>query len=136
MTIDVSDVSARRTRLTHRVSFLLLLSLAVFPVLPAGASVWMPQSASAKAKQDYALIYGTVWGPDGRRVPGVPVKIRRASDKKAKWDLVSDNSGDFAQRVPVGTQDYVIEAEIKVPKGQPKPQITVHIDDFNPMFLK
>ena len=37
--------------------------------------------------------------------------------------------GEFAQRVPVGAQDYVIQADIKLPKGQTKPEITVHIDD-------
>lgn len=80
-------------------------------------------------KKDYALIYGTVWGPDDRPVGGIPIKIRRASDKKAKWDLISDKNGEFAQRVPVGAQDYVIQAEVKTPKGQAKPEITVHIDD-------
>jgi hypothetical protein len=42
---------------------------------------------------------------------------------------VSDRNGEFAQRVPAGGQDYVIQANIKMPKGQPKPEITVHIDD-------
>jgi len=84
---------------------------------------------SAAAKKDYALIYGTVWGPDGHPVAGIPVTIRRASEKKAKWQLVSDHSGEFAQRLPVGAQDYIIEADIKVPKGQPRPQVTVHIND-------
>ena len=87
-----------------------------------------PQS-SAHATKDYALIYGTVFGPNGRSVAGVPVKIRRLSDKKAKWELVSDNSGEFAQRVPVGAEDYVVQAEVKVPKGQQKPEVTVHIDN-------
>jgi hypothetical protein len=62
-------------------------------------------------------------------VAGIPVTIRRASDRKPKWQQVSDHSGEFAQRVPAGAQDYIIEAEIKVPKGQPRPQITVHIAD-------
>ena len=86
-------------------------------------------SAQQAAKKDYALIYGTVWGPDDHPVAGVPISIRRASDKKAKWELVSDRSGEFAQRVPVGAQDYVVQANIKTPKGQPKPEVTVHIDD-------
>jgi hypothetical protein len=87
------------------------------------------QTASAAPKNDYALIYGTVWGPDQRPARGVPITIRRVSGKKAKWELVSDRNGEFAQRVPVGGQDYIIQAEIKMPKGQPKPEITVHIDD-------
>ena len=60
---------------------------------------------------------------------GIPVSIRRASDKKPKWQLVSDHSGEFAQRVPSGAQDYIIEADIKLPKGRPRPQVTVHIAD-------
>jgi len=107
---------------------------AVFVLLVLGASLagarsaWPPQSSPA-ARKDYALIYGTVWGPDDHPVAGVPIKIRRTSDKKAKWELVSDHNGEFAQRVPIGTYDYVIEADIKMPKGQPKPQTTAHIDN-------
>ncbi len=86
-------------------------------------------SAETAAKRDYALIYGTVWGPGDHPKAGVPVTIRRAFDKKPKWELVSDRSGEFAQRVPVGAQDYIVQADIKTPKGQPKPEVTVHIDD-------
>ena len=60
---------------------------------------------------------------------GIPIKIRKAGEKKWKWELTSDNRGEFAQRVPVGGQDYVIQADIKVAKGQAKPETTVHIDD-------
>ena len=88
-----------------------------------------PQSSSNPNKHDYALIYGTVWGPDDHPLAGVPIKIRPASAKKAKWELVSNSTGEFAQRVPAGRQDYVIEADIKTPKGQPKPQVTAHIDN-------
>jgi hypothetical protein len=66
-----------------------------------------------KPTDPYALIFGTVWGPDDRPVYGVKVKIRRASDKKAKWELYSDHAGEFAQRVPAGEADYVIWAELK-----------------------
>jgi hypothetical protein len=88
-----------------------------------------PQSSSNPNKHDYALIYGTVWGPDDHPLAGVPIKIRPASAKRAKWELVSNSTGEFAQRVPAGRQDYVIEADIKMPKGQPKPQVQVHIDN-------
>jgi hypothetical protein len=119
---------AQRQRSRSCAFALLLLSISGYGTVPVSASAAPPQSA-AQAKKDYALIYGTVWGPDERRVAGIPLKIRRASDKKAKWELISDSSGEFAQRVPVGTQDYVIQADVKVPKGQPKPEVTVHIDD-------
>jgi hypothetical protein len=88
------------------------------------------QSSNPKSNsKDYALIYGTVWGPDDHPVAGVPIKIRRATDKKPKWELISDSSGSFAQRVPPGGQDYIIQADVKTAKGQPKPETTVHIDD-------
>lgn len=89
--------------------------------IPVAAAFSSPQSTSRKstAAQDYALIFGTVWGPDGHSVAGIPIKIRRATDKKPKWELVSDNNGEFAQRVPAGTMDYIIQADIKTPKGSP-----------------
>jgi hypothetical protein len=89
----------------------------------------LPAQSSNPSKTDYALIYGTVWGPDNHSVAGVPIKIRRAIDKKPKWALTSDRNGEFAQRLPAGGQDYIIEADIKVPKGQSKPQVKTHIED-------
>lgn len=109
----------------------LLLSLFANAGNPASGP--SPQSSSKSSKsaagRDYALIYGTVWGPDDHPVAGVPVTIRRASDKKPKWELVSDRSGEFAQRVPVGPGDYIVQANIKTPKGQPRPEATVHVDN-------
>ena len=102
---------------------LLTLSCAGFPAKAAS------QNNKDSAKKDYALIFGTVWGPDSRPVAGVPVTIRRTADKKAKWELVSDRRGEFAQRVPVGSADYLVQADIKTPKGQAKPELTVHIDN-------
>ncbi len=107
------------------------LSVLLLILLTGGAlcCAQLSYSQSAAAKKDYALIFGTVWGPDSRPVAGVPVRIRRASEKKFRWELVSNHTGEFAQRVPVGVQDYVIQANIKTPKGVPKPEITVHVDD-------
>lgn len=97
------------------------------PAVPSRAST--EQSSSQPTKNDYALVYGTVWDPENHPVAGVPIRIRKAGDKKAKWELTSDSHGEFAQRVPAGSQDYVIQADIKMPKGQPKPETKVHIDD-------
>ena len=84
---------------------------------------------------DYALIFGTVWGPDDLALPGVKVKIRRAGDKKARWELFSNRRGEFELLVPQGKQDYVIWADIKGYKLrngnrlQPSPEVTVHIEN-------
>lgn len=64
-----------------------------------------------KHEDAYALIFGTVWGPDNRPVYGVKVAIRRADHKKARWHLVSDHNGEFAQRVPAGKAEYIVWAE-------------------------
>ncbi len=99
---------------------------------PANAQV----SVGAKPKP-YALIYGTVWDPDGHALYGVKVKIRRATDKdkKVRWELYSNHTGEFAQRLPVGKADYIVWADVKdykLPSGRklkPGPEVTVHIED-------
>ncbi len=68
---------------------------------------------SKKSEKPYALIYGTVFGPDDLTVYGVKVQIRRSDQKKPKWELYSDHAGEFAQRVPAGHATYVISADLK-----------------------
>jgi hypothetical protein len=91
-------------------------------------------NASEKPKP-YALIFGTVWDPAGLPLYGVKVKIRRADEKKTRWELYSNHTGEFAQRVPAGKTDYVVWADVKgykLPSGRklkPGPDVTVHIDD-------
>src|SRR5574338_1600718 len=53
-------------------------------------------------RKPYALIFGTVYGADDRPAYGVKVKIRGATEKKARWELYSDHHGEFAQRLPAG----------------------------------
>jgi hypothetical protein len=91
-------------------------------------------ASKLKATDPYALIFGTVWGPDDRPVYGVHVKIRRASEKKARWELYSDHAGEFAQRVPAGEADYVVWADLKGVKttdGQTfhlAQEVTIHVE--------
>lgn len=83
------------------------------------------------AEKPYALIFGTVWGAQNEPLYGVKVKIRRASDKKAKWELYSDHRGEFAQRVPPGPADYVVWAEPAKEGHGPKlsaEPVKVHIE--------
>jgi hypothetical protein len=87
----------------------------------------------AQRETPYALIFGTVWGPDDRPVYGVKIKIRREGEKKARWEQYSNRSGEFAQRVPAGKQDYVVSAELKGLKstnGRPLlgEEVKVHVD--------
>ena len=98
------------------------------------ASTGPLQGRDKKKPDDYALIFGTVWGPNDQPLPGIQVHIRRADQKRAKWHRYSTRLGEFSVRVAVGKADYVIWAEtkgVKLPSGkylQPSPQVTVHVD--------
>ena len=94
-----------------------------------------PAGGEQPKKKPYALIFGTVFDPDGRVVYGVKVRIRRASEKKVRWELYSDHSGEFAQRLPAGKMDYVVWADpkdIKLSSGKHLKggtEVTVHIEN-------
>ena len=107
-----------------------LLVLLLLPSFNLQESLHAAQRSNDKP---YALIAGTVWGPDDHPVYGVLVKIRRAKDKKPKWELYSDHHGEFALRVPPGESDYILTADLKHFKsadGQPLhllQEVTVHV---------
>jgi hypothetical protein len=118
--------ACRSARLT------ILLALIPFgSILPATQNSAPSQKPQEKP---YALIFGTVWGPDDHPVYGVKVKIRRADAKKPHWELYSNHSGEFAQRVPAGKADYVIETDLKGVKSVDGRRlqaeaVTVHVDN-------
>ncbi|HEY3974015.1 MAG TPA: hypothetical protein VGM18_13495 [Candidatus Sulfotelmatobacter sp.] len=120
----IKKTFAKRSAIAFSLLALLLPSLSPETTLLA---------ASKPKSKPYALIAGTVWGPDDHPVYGVPVKIRRAKDKKPKWQLYSDHMGEFAQRVPAGESDYILSADLKGLKtveGKPLrlvQEVTVHI---------
>lgn len=107
--------------------------LCVVVLLPTFSSPNNLLAAQKSKEKPYALIVGTVWGPDNRPVYGVPVKIRRSKDKKPKWEVYSDHHGEFAQRLPPGDSDYILSADlkhVKTPDGQPLrlvQEVTIHI---------
>ena len=109
---------------------LLLLAL-------AGVGLFVPERAACSQqdpRKPYALIFGTVWGPDDHPVYGVHVKVRRADQKRAKWDLYSDHRGEFALRLPAAKADYVVSTDLKGFKSLNGKQlhlteeVTVHIE--------
>ena len=114
-------------------SLCLVLSFAALGphVLPSVAAT--PETQKLKPTDPYALIFGTVWGPDNHPVYGITVKIRRLPDKKPKWELYSDHSGEFAQRVAAGKADYVVWVDLKGVKttdGRPlhlAEEVPVHV---------
>jgi len=124
-------------RLSSLLCFFLLIVLFLPALLMhARIAVGIPTPhPQLKPDQPYALIFGTVWGPDDRPIYGVKVKIRRAQDKKPKWELYSNHTGEFAQRVHAGKADYVVWADLKdykSPDGKPLHlvrEIPVHVEN-------
>jgi hypothetical protein len=133
----VTTPRLRLAVLPARLSSLCLLLVFFFSalgphVLPAANA--SPATQKLKPNDPYALIFGTVWGPDNRSVYGITVKIRRLPDKKAKWEVYSNHEGEFAQRVPAGKADYIVWADLKGVKttdGQPlhlAEEVPVHVE--------
>jgi hypothetical protein len=70
---------------------------------PAGAS----RTKHGRAKYSHAddfLIIGTVFNDKVLSFAGVQLRVRRAGEKKFRWDTYTNSRGEFAVRVPKGTQ--------------------------------
>lgn len=100
----------------------LFLLATFFLQVSTAPAVWA-EGNKKKADEPYALIFGTVWGPDNRPLYGVKVKIRRANEKKPRWELYSDHNGEFAQRVPAGQAEYMVRADLKGYKSKDGKQL-------------
>jgi len=75
---------------------------------PSAESTSKQNSAqSAKHSNDF-LVRGTVFTPEGFALPGAELRIRRSSEKKVRWQTVSNSRGDFAVRVKMGADYEVI----------------------------
>jgi hypothetical protein len=108
-----------------RRSWALCLALALL----AGISPSLLRAKNPDPKKPFALIFGTVFAADGSPAQGIKIKIRRADQKKAKWELRSDSHGEFAQRFPAGKADYIVWADLKDKQAAEKTQVTVHIEN-------
>lgn len=78
--------------------------------------------------QPYALVFGTIYGPDNRPIKGVPIKMRREGDKKVV-ELVSDSHGEFAHRFPAGKADYSVWADLKDKQAAENTLVKVHVEN-------
>ena len=70
---------------------------------PQGSS----SSKGSKQKLSHAhdfLIRGTVFNDKAFAFPGVQLRIRRSGDKKFRWQDYTNSRGEFAIRVPQGSQ--------------------------------
>jgi hypothetical protein len=81
------------------------------------ASQAQSSSSSKSGNQKYShandfLIRGTVFTVKALSFPGVQLQIRRSGEKKFRWKDQTNSRGEFAIRVPQGTQyEMVVHAK-------------------------
>jgi hypothetical protein len=89
------------------------------PTLPVSAA--RPEESTTKSdkpgKKKYShandfLIRGTVFDEKALSFPGVELRFRVAGQKKYKWETVTNSRGEFAVRVPQGS-NYEILVHVK-----------------------
>ena len=107
----------------------------------AGPTAGSPQAESGtkgssknKAKPGF-LIVGTVFDERALSFPGVQVRIRRADEKKFRWETYTNARGEFAVRVPEGF-DYEVVVRAKHYQDQAKSVTTNNGDVQHRLSIK
>ena len=84
---------------------------------PQAPPASQPPAPEKPQKQRYShandfLIIGTVFDPKGYAFPGAELRVRRTNEKKYRWECYTNSRGEFAVRVPQGTDyEMVIRAK-------------------------
>lgn len=90
-------------------------------------------SSSSKSKpQRYShandfLARGTVFDEKALSIHGAQLRIRRSGDKKFRWESYTNSRGEFAMRVPQGS-DYELVVHVKGYADQTRP---IHAKEGN-----
>jgi len=82
---------------------------------PAQQTPAATPSKPGKQKYSHAndfLIHGTVFTDKALSFPGVQLRIRKAGEKKFRWESRTNSRGEFAVRVPQGSE-YVMVVRAK-----------------------
>ncbi len=95
----------------------LLLALAWSSgVIPTPAAPASAQSSSKTHAHDF-VIFATVFTSQGFALPGARVRVRRADEKKFRWEAMSDHQGELGIRVQ---QDAEYELTVEARGFQPQ----------------
>jgi len=81
------------------------------PPSPGASSTSQPSKKKYSHANDF-LIRGTVFDEQALSFPGVELRIRRAGEKKFRWETYTNSRGEFAVRVPQGS-DYEMVVRAK-----------------------
>ncbi len=85
------------------------------PTAPAAQSPAASSSKPGKTKYSHVndfLIRGTVFTDKALSFPGVELRVRRTGEKKFRWESYTNSRGEFALRVPRGS-DYELVVRAK-----------------------
>ena len=110
----------------HRQRWIMVLAAAAAMCIPALAGAGAGHLARIQFtgnrkffhkqdKQSHAndlLLRGTVFNERGLAMREVKLRIRRTNEKKSRWETYTNSRGEFAIRVPPGS-DYEMQAESK-----------------------
>ena len=82
------------------------------PAAPTAPATSSSSSSSSSGKHGHShandfLVIGTVFTDKSYALPGARIRVRRASEKKFRWETYTNSRGEFAFRVPQG-EDYEI----------------------------
>jgi len=110
--------TGHRSRCMRRLIFLLALiwSPVVLPTFAAPAGAQSSSNPKNSHAHDF-IIFATVFRDQGFALPGARIRVRRATEKKFRWEATSDRSGEFGIRVP---QDAEYEATIEARGYKPQ----------------
>jgi hypothetical protein len=96
------------------ITFIGFVCLGSAALVPKPATAF--QSSSSSHAHDF-VIFTTVFNDRGFALPGARTRLRRAEEKKFRWEAVSDHQGELAFRVPPG-MDYEMTIEARGFKTQ------------------
>jgi hypothetical protein len=87
------------------------------PPPPPAPDAAPPQTeSSTKARHvrhlDAFLVRGTVYDEKSLSLPGAQLRVKRHGEKKYRWSTVSNSRGEFAIRIPPGS-DYELLTQAK-----------------------
>jgi hypothetical protein len=83
------------------------------PARPAAGGDATPDNGGSSPKTKSTsipsfLIIGTVFNENALSFPGVQVRVRVSGEKKFKWETYTNSRGEFAVRVPPGSEYEVV----------------------------
>jgi hypothetical protein len=99
----------------------LAFTLLLLTAIPAGFVQGAGQKQTHSHADDF-LIFVTLFDGQGFALPGAKVRVRRANEKKYRWEAISDRRGELGVRVKQGA-----EYEVTIEARGLQPQ-TRHID--------